>query len=97
MAKKAVSLTLGQGNWLWLKGRAGAAGSGNLSETVDQLITHARSGRLGGAPAPRSVVGSIDLPDDDPALAEADAYVRQTFAASLKRRAPRVQKIRSRG
>src|SRR4030095_2563930 len=40
-------------------------------------------GRTDGA-AVRSVVGTIDLPDDD-ALGDADAYVRAAFDRSLSR------------
>jgi hypothetical protein len=81
MPKKAVSLTLDEANLLWLKGR----GQGNLSATVDDLITAARAGRL-GAPAPaRSVVGTIDLPIDDSRLERAGRAMRDLFAASLAR------------
>ena len=83
MPKKPVSLTLEESNLLWLKGRV--YGRGNLSAAVDALIAEARAGRL-GSPAPvRSVVGTIDLPADDPTLDRADAAVRDLFAASLAR------------
>jgi hypothetical protein len=83
MPKKPVSLTLEEGNLLWLKGRT--YGKGNLSAAVDALISEARAGRL-GLPAPvRSVVGTIDLASDDPALERADAAIRDLFAASLAR------------
>ena len=64
MAKTAISLTIQQTNLLWLKGRARVVAGGSLSEAVDQLITEARAGRLGRHDPPRSVVGTIDLPDD---------------------------------
>ena len=83
MSKKAVSLTLDEGNLVWLKGRG--YGQGNLSAAVDDLSTAARAGRL-GAPAPaRTVVGTIDLGADDPQLDRADGAVRDLFAASLAR------------
>jgi hypothetical protein len=85
MAKKAVSLTLDEANLVWLKGRG--YGRGSLSAAVDALIAEARAGRLGAPPTARSVVGTIDLPADDPALDRADAVVRDLFAASLARRA----------
>jgi hypothetical protein len=81
MSKKAVSLTLDEANLLWLKGR----GQGNLSATVDDLITAARAGRLGAPAAARSVVGTIDLPIDDSRLERADRAMRDLFAASLAR------------
>ena len=82
MTKQAVSLTLDEGNLLWLKGR----GEGNLSAAVDNLITAARTGRFGApAAAARSVVGTIDLAADDPRLERADSALRDLFAASLAR------------
>jgi hypothetical protein len=86
MPKKAVSLTLDEANLLWLKGRG--YGRGNLSAAIDDLITEARAGRLGGTIA-RSVVGTIDLPAEDPLLDRADAAVRDLFVASLSRPLPR--------
>ncbi len=83
MSKKAVSLTLDEINLLWLRGRG--YGRGNLSAAVDDLITEARTGRLGKALAVRSIVGTIDLPADDPLLERADEAVRDLFAASLAR------------
>ena len=84
MPKKAVSLTLDESNLLWLKGRARVLAGGSLSEAVDQLIDDARTGKLGAAEPPRSVVGTIDIPDDT-ALASATNDVRGLFAASLDR------------
>jgi hypothetical protein len=86
MAKKAVSLTLDEANLLWLKARG--YGRGNLSAAIDDLITEARTGRLGGKLAARSVVGTIDLADGDPLLQHADGAVQGLFAASLSRQAP---------
>ena len=84
MAKKAVSLTLSETNLLWLKGRARVLAGGSVSEAVDHLIDEARFGRLGAAESPRSVVGTIDVPDDT-ALASAGAEVRSRFTPSLDR------------
>jgi hypothetical protein len=81
MPKRAVSITLDAANLLWLKGR----GHGNLSAAVDDLISAARAGRFGAPAAARSVVGTIDLPVDDPRLEHADRAVRDLFAASLAR------------
>jgi hypothetical protein len=83
MPKRAVSLTLDETNLLWLRGRA--QGRGNLSAAVDDLITEARAGRLGGSMPGRSVVDTIDLAADDPQLERADSAVRDIFAASLAR------------
>lgn len=84
MPKRAVSITLDEGNLLWLKGRARVLAGGSLSEAVDQLIGEARAGLLGAADAPRSVVGTIDVPDDA-ALLDAGAELRELFATSLAR------------
>ncbi len=84
MAKTAISLTIDQTNLLWLKGRARVVSGGSLSEAVDQLITEARAGRLGQADPPRSVAGTIDLPDDEALTAGRDA-MRDLFAESLTR------------
>lgn len=83
MPKRAVSLTLDEANLLWLKGRG--YGHGNLSAAVDDLITAARAGQLGVPATARSVVGTIDLPIDDPRLERADRAMRDLFAASLSR------------
>ena len=83
MGKKPVSVTLEEANLLWLRGRG--YGRGNLSAALDDLISAARAGRLGIAAPVRSVVGTIDLPADDPALDHADSAVRDLFAHSLSR------------
>jgi hypothetical protein len=84
MAKTAISLTIEQTNLLWLKGRARVVSGGSLSEAIDQLIAEARAGRLGRAEPPRSVVGTIDLPDEHALAAGSDA-LRGLFAESLAR------------
>jgi hypothetical protein len=84
MPKKAVSLTLDEVNLLWLKGRARVLAGGSLSAAVDQLIDEARAGRLGAAEASRSVVGTIDVPDDT-VLAAAASEMRGLFEMSLAR------------
>lgn len=85
MPRKAVSLTLDEQNLLWLRARSKAFGRGNLSETVNALVTEARAGRLGAPMAPRSVVGTIDIVADDPELEQADDAIRELFAASISR------------
>src|SRR5918996_1187039 len=84
MPKKAVSITLNESNLLWLKGRARVRAGGSLSEAVDQLIDEARAGKLGAAAPPRSVVGTIDVPDDA-VLLKAAAEVQGLFDSSLAR------------
>jgi hypothetical protein len=84
MPKKAVSITLDQSNLLWLKGRARVRAGGSLSEAVDQLIDDARAGRLGAAEPPRSIAGTIDVPDLT-ALTAAQTELRGVFTRSLDR------------
>jgi len=82
--KQAISITLHRDNLVWLKGQAAARTGGNVSEVVNTLIREARAAGRTDPAAVRSVVGTIDLPDDD-ALAEAGAYVRAMFDRSLTR------------
>jgi hypothetical protein len=84
MAKTAISLTIEQTNLLWLKGRARVVSGGSLSAAVDQLIAEARAGRLGQGEPPRSVVGTIDLPDDR-ALLDSKHALQELFTDSLAR------------
>ena len=85
MPKSAVSLTLEEANLLWLRGRTAALGRASLSETVDRLITEARAGKFGQPQPTRSVVGTVDIAEDDPELERADAAVRELFERSIQR------------
>lgn len=82
--RKAISITLSSDNLLWLKGQAAQSGRGSVSELLDRLVSEARSSGWADASAVRSVVGTVDLPDDDPGLETADAYVRGLFATSAR-------------
>jgi hypothetical protein len=84
MSKRALSITLGEENLLWLKGRA-AHSRGTVSSLLDRFVSEARAGRLGTPPASRSVVGTIDLAIDDPDLSGADRAIRTLFDRSLAR------------
>jgi hypothetical protein len=84
MAKRALSVTLDEDNILWLRGRAAATRRRSLSDTIDEVVTAARTGGH-GAIASRSVAGTVDIADVDPGLETADEYLRSTFAASLGR------------
>jgi hypothetical protein len=85
MPKKGVSVTLDGTNLLWLKSRTVATKARSLSETLDSLVTAARTGGTMPAVASRSVAGTVDIADDDPNLDRADAYVRQLVDASLSK------------
>ena len=83
--RKAISITLNQDTLLWRRGQAAQTSRASVSEVLDRIVSEARTAGWAEAAAIRSVVGSIDLPDDDPDLAGADAHLRATFAASLQR------------
>lgn len=83
MPKKGISVTLEQDNILWLQGRAAAGKRGNLSETLDALVTEARAAGRVPPDSVRSVAGTIDVSADDPNLEQADAAVLGYFEASL--------------
>ena len=82
--RRAISITLHADNLVWLKGQAAVRTRGNVSEVVNALITEARAAGRTDPAAVRSVVGTIDLPDDDE-LNEAGSYVRAMFDRSLTR------------
>lgn len=84
MPKQPLSVTLERDNLLWLRGRAAARKRKSLSDALDEILTAARLGGL-ASDAPRSVVGTVDIPPDDPDLERADEHVRALFAASLAR------------
>jgi hypothetical protein len=83
MAKQAISVTLETDNLAWVRGRALAAGRISVSDMLDRLIAAARSGRSGERAAAGSVVGRVEIADEDPALETADDAVRALFARSL--------------
>lgn len=83
MVKRAISVTLHADNLTWLKARAGAVGARSVSDLLDQLVSDARRSTPGGTV--RSVVGTIDIADADPLLAQADDILRTLFDVSLKR------------
>jgi hypothetical protein len=102
--RKAISITLSEDNLLWLRGQAARSARGSVSELLDRLVADARSRGRTDPASVRSVAGTADLPDDDPALAGADAYIRTMFAASasqpmlVRERPPTVRKVKkSRG
>lgn len=80
--RKAISITLSQDNLLWLKGQAAQSARKSVSEVLDQIVTDARGAGWADAASVRSVVGTIDVPDEDPGLETADAYVRALFSTS---------------
>lgn len=84
MSKRALSVTLDPENILWLKARARGARSRSVSETLDRLVSEARTGRATATKA-RSVRGAIRIDESDPDLRLADDAVRKMIGASLAR------------
>jgi hypothetical protein len=85
MPKRGISVTLRNENLLWLKSRTLATKGRSLSETLDDLVTAARTGPDVPAAAVRSVVGTVDIAADDPNLERADEYLRDVVTGSLAR------------
>ena len=78
-------MTLHDENLLWLKSRTVATKGRSLSETLDELVTAARTSREVPAAAIRSVIGTVDIAADDPNLERADDYIRDVVTGSLAR------------
>ena len=83
MPKLPISVTLGAENLLWLRARATGTKRRSLSDLLDELVTAARVSAHGDSI--RSVVGTVDIPADDPDLERADALIRAEFEGSLAR------------
>ena len=83
MPKLPVSVTLEADNLLWLRARATGTKRRSLSDLLDEIVTAARVAAHGDSI--RSVVGTVDVPSDDPGLERADALLRAEFESSLAR------------
>src|SRR6185503_197343 len=83
MPKLPVSVTLEADNLLWLRARATGTKRRSLSDLLDEIVTAARVAAHGDSI--RSVVGTVDLPLDDPELERAKVSLRAEFEASLAR------------
>ena len=82
--RKAISITLSEDNLLWLRGQAAQTMKGSVSELLDKIVSQTRSAGWSEPMAVKSVINTIDLPEDDPNLEQADAYIRSAFAASAR-------------
>ena len=89
MTKKAISVTLRPENVLWLQGQTHASSRRSVSETLDDLISRARTEASGRPGAITSVVGSISILPSDPGLTQADAVIRRLFSRPGKSGRPR--------
>jgi hypothetical protein len=95
MGKKALSVTLDELNLLWLRDQAIRKHARNISDAIDRLVTEARV-RSWGPPRPsRSIVGTIEIPADDPDLEKAHAAVRGLFEQSLDQTTQMVREART--
>ncbi|HEV8393152.1 MAG TPA: hypothetical protein VGQ37_02715 [Vicinamibacterales bacterium] len=83
MPKLPISVTLEAENLLWLRARTTGTKRRSLSDLLDEIVTAARVAAHGDSI--RSVVGTVDLPLDDPELERAKASIRAEFEASLAR------------
>ena len=83
MPKLPISVTLEAENLLWLRARTTGAKRRSLSDLLDEIVTAARVAAHGDTI--RSVVGTVDLPPDDPGLERAKASLRAEVEASLAR------------
>jgi hypothetical protein len=85
MPKTGISITIEEANLLWLKSRTLARKGRSLSETLDDLVTAARTGGPTDAAAVRSVQNTVDIADDDPDLERADDYLGGLVNSSLSK------------
>jgi hypothetical protein len=85
MSSKTVSVDLEAENLRWLQARATASGARNISMALNEVLAKARTGGL--AVTPRSVRGTIRLPESDPDLKGGQQKVRELFSRSLDRTA----------
>ncbi len=85
MSSKTVAVDLESENLIWLQARATASGARNLSKTLNEVLAKVRTG--GVTIAPRSVRGTIQLPESDPDLSDGQEKVRELFRRSLQRTA----------
>jgi len=84
MPKRSISVTLHEDNLLWLQSRTLSSKGRSLSETLDAIVTAARTAKQAPPSVVRSVVGTVDIATDDPGLEQADSYVRALIEASGK-------------
>jgi hypothetical protein len=77
MPKQAISVTLEEGNLLWLRGQA--RGRTSVSHILDRLVSEARTAGNVHASSIRSVVGTVRIAETDPDLTSADDAVRSLF------------------
>jgi hypothetical protein len=97
MSKQAISVTLETDNLSWVRGRAVAAGRISVSDMLDRLIEHARTGGKGTVPGARSVVGTVAIAPEDAELLTADEAIRALLTRSVARSARAMDRAKAAG
>ncbi len=93
--KRSPSITLSPDNRVWLAAQARKLGTRSLSATLDAVLREARGA---GPGPPRSVVGTVVLPDGVEGLRAGEAEVEASFRVSLEQwRLPAASVRRRRG
>jgi hypothetical protein len=85
MGRKAVPIDLDPGNLQWLQGRLLATGRRDLSEMINDLVAQARCQASEAVSNVQSIVGQVQISEEDPELLDADAAVRALFKTSQRR------------
>ncbi len=85
MSIKTVSVDLESENLRWLQARSSASGARNISKTLNEVLAKIRTSGL--AVNPRSVRGTIRLPESDPDLEGGREEIHELFRRSLNRTA----------
>lgn len=90
MSIKTVSIDFDTENLRWLESRANISGARNLSKILNEVLAKIRTGEF--AAEPRSVRGTIRLPEADPDLESAGKHLSELFHRSLDRTAQALAK-----
>lgn len=91
MPKRAISVTLDVDNLVWLRAQAGTGRK--VSRIVNELVSEARAVGRGFGTSARSVAGTVDLRNYDPAAADREVRalvngVRRGKSAVRRKPAP---------
>lgn len=97
MPKMAISVTLKPDNLIWLRAQALAMPGASVSEVIDRVVTEARCAGRVDPGSIQSVIGMIQIPEDDPDLRKADRYVKELVTRSLNRTARQLRGGKVRG
>lgn len=93
MTKRALSVTLTPDNIAFLRARTLKTGARSVSETLDTLVSEARTSSASVHPV-TSIKGLASIAAEDPDLAGADEAVRRLFALEAPSRTRRRRSAR---